>query len=551
LKPRRIESERTGLLLCNCFERPFNRKTLNEITGWLQEHDPEAVIQAGKKLCKGGKGLRSFVEREGLMQIVVGACRKRKAFLEEVVEGQGFKPFSIVTIPVLESCLLAHPVDESVEKTKVLLHSALKGLSARSGKMKDNTYLTFLPRKRRFSRRAFFKIPTKLHPRLVPFVNHDRCAAPRGCDICIDACPVDALTKDDRKIKFTPVRCNGCGECHSACPCGAISYPPCSLEAFEAEIGALAGSNSENLRPRVVLFACSRRAQLIDSAEADGLYYPGNVVIAEVPCLGNLTSLKLLRTLELGANGVATLPCNEGCKVGIQPKTIREKIDNASSILDAIGMESQRITSLDDCDDLQTSIEGIRSFSSRISNIGELFPSRVSIPPLELDDNLLKLTRRLAKEHRVDDEECLKDPSLPFWSLEIESGKCHLCTLCSTSCPTKAITLRQDDDCIELLFSYKRCAACGLCLKLCPTEAFKVENVLNLRETGKPYRVLKEERLARCEKCGAHISPIGAHALGSMAGLSEEYLRLISRHCPRCRLEATQVLEDSLHSEAE
>jgi ferredoxin len=244
------------------------------------------------------------------------------------------------------------------------------------------------------------------------------------------------------------------------------------------------------------------------------------------------------------------LPCDEGCEIGIQPRKIREKIDCARSILDAIGIESQRITSLDDMDDSQTLIDGVRSFAYRISHLEELASARVSVPPLERDGNLLKLTRRLAKEHHVDPEECLRDSSLPFWSLEIESDKCHFCGLCSICCPTDAISLRQDDASIQLLFSYERCVACGLCPQKCPTGAIKVEKVLNLGGSATPFRVLKEERLSRCENCGAPITPIRVDDLGSMEGLSEEYLSLISKRCPRCRLGSFLATEAPLHRES-
>jgi Ni,Fe-hydrogenase III small subunit/NAD-dependent dihydropyrimidine dehydrogenase PreA subunit len=55
-----------------------------------------------------------------------------------------------------------------------------------------------------------------------PALDSSRCRD--GCADCIDACPTDALTTDDRGLALDLGRCLFCTECVSACPEGAITY---------------------------------------------------------------------------------------------------------------------------------------------------------------------------------------------------------------------------------------------------------------------------------------------------------------------------------------
>ncbi|MBS3749111.1 MAG: 4Fe-4S binding protein [Candidatus Thermoplasmatota archaeon] len=50
-------------------------------------------------------------------------------------------------------------------------------------------------------------------------VDEDTCIA---CGVCVDACPVDAITLDD-KAKVDADTCTECGACVDECPVDAIS----------------------------------------------------------------------------------------------------------------------------------------------------------------------------------------------------------------------------------------------------------------------------------------------------------------------------------------
>ncbi len=51
-------------------------------------------------------------------------------------------------------------------------------------------------------------------------VNHDVCV---GCESCVGACPVSAISVDGGKASVDAGTCVDCGSCVSTCPVSAIS----------------------------------------------------------------------------------------------------------------------------------------------------------------------------------------------------------------------------------------------------------------------------------------------------------------------------------------
>jgi len=56
----------------------------------------------------------------------------------------------------------------------------------------------------------------------LPILNAAKC--PSECRGCVDACPTDAVTKDDRGLRLDLGRCLFCVECVEACPEDAIRF---------------------------------------------------------------------------------------------------------------------------------------------------------------------------------------------------------------------------------------------------------------------------------------------------------------------------------------
>ena len=56
----------------------------------------------------------------------------------------------------------------------------------------------------------------------LPVLDPAQCSS--GCRDCIDACPTDALARDERGLRLDLGRCLFCVECADACPDGAITF---------------------------------------------------------------------------------------------------------------------------------------------------------------------------------------------------------------------------------------------------------------------------------------------------------------------------------------
>ncbi|MBD3248719.1 4Fe-4S dicluster domain-containing protein [Candidatus Woesearchaeota archaeon] len=55
----------------------------------------------------------------------------------------------------------------------------------------------------------------------MPWIDKNRCT---GCGICVNICPVKAISMKEGKAEIDMDKCIRCGKCHDACPQEAVRH---------------------------------------------------------------------------------------------------------------------------------------------------------------------------------------------------------------------------------------------------------------------------------------------------------------------------------------
>jgi Fe-S-cluster-containing hydrogenase component 2 len=68
------------------------------------------------------------------------------------------------------------------------------------------------------------------------YIDNEKCT---GCRICVDRCPVGAISVESRKAKIDKNKCTNCGECVNTCPLGAIYSGSDSVHDYSRDKGQM------------------------------------------------------------------------------------------------------------------------------------------------------------------------------------------------------------------------------------------------------------------------------------------------------------------------
>jgi ferredoxin len=340
----------------------------------------------------------------------------------------------------------------------------------------------------------------------------------RACRICMDACPVDAISiPQGDSANAVPVTldqdmCVRCGLCVHACPTGVFVQ----TRAPESKLPqAITNSSSQTIE-----LACPRKEP------ADLSQVPEAGVVQTPRCLAALSAPALL---EMAAAG-KTLWLNDSmchtCPIGQARWAIQRTITTANRWLQVMGHEAIIRSYLINADELADTpvswpvIQGSQPIMSRrdffrsVTRLAE----QTAVPPdgsLPSEDGM---GRRLA--HHIPAQrqhlatalgQLVTHPSasvptaaLPIADVTI-SDDCTACGLCAQFCPTEAISFVSDGEYYVLNFSAALCLGddCSLCVIGCPTHAVAFgQEVMSgelLRTRPRPVRA---GRLAPCAQCG-------------------------------------------------
>lgn len=537
-----LEPQRIGVILCGCEGRIADKVNLNDVSHWLMENHPTIVTKISDVLCKKPNELSILIKRSNTTNIIIGACSKYRELFEETAARANLKPFCLKTVNLLERCILVHSMEDAAEKAKIMLSAAVSRERKFKGVAPENLKLTMTRLNRKLDRRTFLTFPVTFRYKVVPTIDADACARWRGCDLCINACPKQALSKQGQKIQIDTSECEGCGTCTVTCPNGAILFPTHSPGQIDEEVRTLVSANADVLKPRIILFTCSDGATLVDELASKGFSYPPNLLVVEVPCIGMIRPFFLLRAFELGADAIALVSCQGKCRFDYDLNQMYENMQISAELLKVFGVGSGRIRAImHDSGDLRGFHIRLKTFAENVIQLGPHPLQEKEPSELNKTWNILSyLVKQIADKLNLNRNIQVYSPRLPFWVIEVDADRCSLCGLCASHCPTNAINLKREETLVQLLFNYSMCMACGICMKHCPEKVIHSKNVLDLGLLDGPVSILMKDKMAKCQLCGVAFLPEGQIKVVSnrISEKPDHYTLLISRYCPNCRIKA-------------
>jgi NAD-dependent dihydropyrimidine dehydrogenase PreA subunit len=113
------------------------------------------------------------------------------------------------------------------------------------------------------------------------------------------------------------------------------------------------------------------------------------------------------------------------------------------------------------------------------------------------------------------------------WFHEVrDRGRCDACGICSLSCPTGALLVKESEKLLSLSHQPATCIGCGLCISLCPQQALQLL-VVRDDETvlGDATHTLFECEKLRCSSCGTSFTHLDSHTQLCRACENEEAIR--------------------------
>ncbi len=168
------------------------------------------------------------------------------------------------------------------------------------------------------------------------FVKQSLC---NGCQACMPACPVGAITLLNGKAYVDTFLCTGCGGCVPECTTGAIEVKnSTSAQIIASLMGVLHGKKKNEIR--LIAFVDKSIGYTgVDLLGQDRTSYPQSIRVIPVPTTAIISFEHILHAISLGADSVLII---EGDNI-IHEGFTRERIKGFYEALEELGVDSMRL----------------------------------------------------------------------------------------------------------------------------------------------------------------------------------------------------------------
>jgi len=516
---------RVGVLLCDGLASLAPELDLPGLCSSLEATCPGAVVEVLPELCTRPDHLPRLVARRPFERAVLGLCSSDypQAELQTQARKAGLDPFGLEVVPLGTLCVEVHPAHQAIWKAEVLLRGAVAKALAYQGSGIEHSKLIFLPLTQKVRRRSLFTLPPIIY-RPVPAIRRGRCLAERGCELCLRACPRDALRSSGEGISLDKRSCEGCGVCLTVCPRGAIDFPGWSLPQIEAQLTSLLSSTGRDEEASGVLFICQRHVSTLEGLARRGVFYSHRWLPLILPCLGMVTPHRIFQALASGAGEIGLL-CDTECPFG-QQQIVSGRVDFCRQLLRLLEQPSERVKAV--------SPPHLEEFLRRPPQGAHCWRVEGADRGLGTPEGLLAAIRHLAAGD-ASAQVFLEHSYSPFGVLVLQPERCTGCISCVEACPTGALTSEEEEG-LGIIYSPILCTGCGLCVMACPEAALTVHRATRLDILGQGRIEIYKAGLARCVKCGAAFAPLALlQRIQAVLGENEALSLALNRYCPSCR----------------
>lgn len=299
-----------------------------------------------------------------------------------------------------------------------------------------------------------------------------------GCDLCMQACPHDAVRITDH-VEITE-SCTGCGLCVQACPSGALEYDVVGVLGVLKDQGVRAADDA----PPPARIACSK-------VPGDGF---------KLECLARLSPAMVMASQAWGQD--LTLVRGECATCRLGGPSVPESLENVLSIAREyrknLSSEPLRVRVLEfkdgaergaseesDLETIQTIPDAPKSAVSRRDAMGALFTSAKrgvahAIPETPLPGIDASVPVAPVPDEWVWRKKTLRprpaELDVQYWPAPSVNENCIFCPVCQNVCPTSAITRElESDGSYRITMQMDACTGCNACVVSCPPGAMTLE----------------------------------------------------------------------------
>lgn len=202
--------------------------------------------------------------------------------------------------------------------------------------------------------------------------NKDMCAA---CLTCVRICPFGVPTIEKTAAEMPADACQACGLCAAECPAAAIKIKRFEGQEIPSIVERRISALAERPPALVVSLCCRYEATSGALLRPDPALDAEGIIRIALPCTTRLNAVDILRTFELGVDGVQIITCPDGaCKYPHADLRLEQRVHRVRRTLDEIKVGGDRL-------DLYTSkgnpseewLAVPRSFLARVKELGPIF----------------------------------------------------------------------------------------------------------------------------------------------------------------------------------